>query len=242
MRGNATVTPTHHRTTFADHGRISSGIAIALVCVCSLFFSDLATAQDLTITGAVVDELGGAIVGAEVTVRDAAGAVVHTVAADAGGRFSIVGLRPGEYDVQAKNRLFEDAHTSVDVADGTSPFMLRLTMRVAGLTESLVVTGRRVEARRSETPQKIEIIAATDIERSVAADITDVLKKNAGVDVVQYNGVLSGVGIRGFRPEASGVNKRSLLLIDGRPSGITNQATLLLDNVDHIAVMKGPAS
>ena len=73
----------------------------------------------------------------------------------------------------------------------------------------------------------------------MAADITDVLKKNAGVDVVQYNGVLSGVGIRGFRPETSGINKRSLLLIDGRPSGVTNLATLLLDNVDRIEVMKG---
>jgi vitamin B12 transporter len=76
----------------------------------------------------------------------------------------------------------------------------------------------------------------------MATDITDVLKKNSGVDVVQYNGVLSGIGIRGFRPETSGLNKRSLLLIDGRPSGVTNLATLLLDNVDHIEVLKGPAS
>jgi vitamin B12 transporter len=242
MRGNATVTPTHRRTTVADQRRMSTAIAMVLVCVCSLCFTDRATAQDLAITGAVVDELGGAIVGADVTVRDAAGTVVHTVAADAGGRFSVAGLRPGKYAVEAKNPLFEDARTSVDVAAGSSPSMLRLTMKVAGLNETLVVTGRRVETRRSETPQKIEIIAATDIERSVASDITDVLKKNAGVDVVQYNGVLSGVGIRGFRPETSGVNKRSLLLIDGRPSGVTNLATLLLDNVDRIEVMKGPAS
>ena len=43
------------------------------------------------------------------------------------------------------------------------------------------------------------------------------LKKNAGVDVVQYSGALSGIGIRGFRPQFSGINKRSLLLIDGPP-------------------------
>ena len=240
MRGNATVTLTDHRTTFADRSRTSSAIALAFVCMCSL--SVALTAQDLAITGAVVDELGGAIAGADVTLRDAAGGVVHTVSADAGGRFSIVGLRPGKYEVQAQSRLFEDAHTSVDVAAGDSPSVLRLTMKVAGLTESLVVTGRRVETRLSETPQKIEIVAAADIERSVASDITDVLKKNAGVDVVQYNGVLSGIGIRGFRPETSGINKRSLLLIDGRPSGVTNLATLLLDQVDRIEVMKGPAS
>lgn len=242
MRDNATVTPTDHRPTFTDRNRMAGAVVLAFVCVCSLAFPDQAAAQDLAITGAVVDELGGAIVGADITVRDAAGAVVHTVGADASGRFSIVGLRPGKYDVEARNRLFEDAHAAVDVAAGASPSMLRLTMKVAGLTESLVVTGRRVETRLSQTPQKIEIIAATDIERSVASDLTDVLKKNAGVDVVQYNGVLSGVGIRGFRPELSGINKRSLLLIDGRPSGVTNLATLLLDNVDRIEVMKGPAS
>ena len=98
------------------------------------------------------------------------------------------------------------------------------------------------ETRLAETPQKIEVIDATDIERSVAADLTDVLKKNAGVDVVQYSGALSGIGIRGFRPQFSGINKRSLLLIDGRPSGVTNLATLLLDNVERIEVLKGAAS
>src|SRR5207237_4673831 len=39
-----------------------------------------------------------------------------------------------------------------------------------------------------------------------------------------------------------GVNKRSLLLIDGRPSGVTNLATLLLDDVERIEVLKGAAS
>jgi vitamin B12 transporter len=221
---------------------MSSAIAIALVCLRSLFFCDPAGAQDVTLTGAVVDELGGAIVGANVTVRDATGTAVQAAAADAGGRFSIAGLRPGRYTVEARHALFEDAHASVAVAAGATAPMLRLTMKVAGLSEELIVTGRRVETRLSETPQKIEIVTPADIERTVASDLTDVLKKNAGVDVVQYNGVLSGVGIRGFRPETSGVNKRSLLLIDGRPSGATNLATLLLDNVDHIEVMKGPAS
>ena len=59
---------------------------------------------------------------------------------------------------------------------------------------------------------------------------------------MQYSGVLSGIGIRGFRPETSGLNKRSLLLIDGRPSGVTNLSTLMLDGVERIEVLKGPAS
>ena len=131
---------------------------------------------------------------------------------------------------------------SVIVAESGSAVALRAVLKAGGFADSVVVTARRVGTRVAETPQKIEVIDATDIERSVASDLTDVLKKNAGVDVVQYSGALSGIGIRGFRPQFSGINKRSLLLIDGRPSGVTNLATLLLDNVERIEVLKGAAS
>ena len=113
----------------------------------------------------------------------------------------------------------------------------------AVFSDTVVVTATRAETRVKETPQKVEIVDATDLERTVAADITDVLKKNAGVDVIQYAGALSGIGIRGFRPQFSGINKRSLLLIDDRPSGVTNLATLQqMDNVERIEVLKGAAS
>ena len=108
--------------------------------------------------------------------------------------------------------------------------------------DEVVVTAGRVETRRIETPQRVEVITREDIERTPAVDLTDVLKKTVGVDVIQYPGVLSGIGIRGFRPEFGGINKRSLLLIDGRPAGATNLATILLDNVERIEVLRGPAS
>ena len=115
-------------------------------------------------------------------------------------------------------------------------------LRPGGFSEDVVVTGRRIASRLADTPQKIEVVDATDIERTVAADLTDVLKKNAGVDVIQYSGVLSGIGIRGFRPQFSGINKRSLLLIDGRPAGATNLGTVRLDGFDRVEILKGAAS
>jgi hypothetical protein len=198
-----------------------------------------AAGAQTAVTGVVVDQLGGAIAGATIAVRNQAGEPFATVVAAASGAFTLTELTPGRCQVEVSHPLFESAATSVEIVLNDAAPFLRITLRIAGLVESMVVTGRRVETRLSEMPQKIEIVAAEDIERSVAADITDVLKKNAGVDVVQYNGVLSGIGMRGFRPEISGINKRSLLLIDGRPSGVTNLATLLLGNVDHIEVLKG---
>lgn len=108
--------------------------------------------------------------------------------------------------------------------------------------DTIVVTGRRAESRLEDTPQRIEVISQTDIERTPVRELTDLLKKNSSVDVIQYPGNLSGIGIRGFRPEYSGINKRSLLLIDGRPAMSTNLSLVNLDQVQRIEVLKGPAS
>lgn len=108
--------------------------------------------------------------------------------------------------------------------------------------EAVVVTGRRTVSRLEDTPQRIEIIDAQDIERTPARELTDLLKKNSSVDVIQYPGNLSGIGIRGFVPEFSGINKRSLLLVDGRPAMSTNLSLVNMDQIERVEVLKGPAS
>jgi vitamin B12 transporter len=180
--------------------------------------------------------------GARVTVADEAGRIVLASTTNGQGAFAVERLDPGVYTASIELSLFVTATERVTVPSTGSAPMLRTVLRAGGFAEHVVVTGRRVETRITETPQKIEIVDATDLGRTVAADLTDVLKKSAGVDVVQYSGALSGIGIRGFRPQFSGINKRSLLLIDGRPSGVTNLATLPLDDIDHIEVLKGAAS
>jgi vitamin B12 transporter len=196
----------------------------------------------VSVPGVVVDEVGAIVAGARVTVSDASGVVVQTVTSGTTGTFSLHGLVPGAYALLVELNLFLPSTERVTVPASGSPAPVRVVLKAGGFTESVVVTARRVETRMAETPQRIEVIDATDIERTVAADLTDLLKKNAGVDVIQYTGALSGVGIRGFRPQIAGINKRSLLLVDGRPSGVTNLATLLLDNADRIEVLKGAAS
>ncbi|MBN4065658.1 TonB-dependent receptor, partial [Desulfocapsa sp. AH-315-G09] len=76
----------------------------------------------------------------------------------------------------------------------------------------------------------------------VAYTLTEQLKKNSSIGVIEYPGALAGIGIRGFRPEFSGITKHSLVLINGRPAGATNLATILSDNIERIEVLKGPAS
>lgn len=108
--------------------------------------------------------------------------------------------------------------------------------------DPIVVTAGRSRQKLKDVPQKVEVINNKDIAATPALDVTDILKKAAAVNVIQYPGILSGVGIRGFRPQFSGLNQRTLLLINGRPAGTTNLGSIDLNNVDHIEVLKGPAS
>ena len=126
-------------------------------------------------------------------------------------------------------------------ATGTAPALVVLA--AGGFAEEVVVTGRRVETRLAETPQKVEVIDATDIERTVAADLTDVLKKNAGVDVIQYSG--RALGHRHpWIPSAVLRHQQALAAADRRPAVRRHQSRprSCLDGVERIEVLKGAAS
>lgn len=106
----------------------------------------------------------------------------------------------------------------------------------------MTVSVTRLKVEPEKLPQKIELIDPLDLALTPAQDITDVLKKNASIDVVQYPGLLSVVGIRGFRPSLFGVNSQTLTLINGRQAGTTNLASLQTFNLERIEVVKGPVS
>ena len=143
------------------------------------------------LTGTVVDEAGSAVPGARVTANDVRGAIRQTTTTDGAGTFALRGLAPGTYVVLVEMPLFTPSSETVTIPTDGPSSTLRTVLKTAGLAETVVVTARRAEARLAETPQKIEVIDSVDLERSVAADLTDVLKKNAGVEVVQLLGLVS---------------------------------------------------
>src|SRR5690606_13981409 len=112
----------------------------------------------------------------------------------------------------------------------------------AYLLEGVTVTTTRAPALRTELPQKVEVVTRTDLERTVAADVSDALKTTATVDGIQYPALLSDVAMRGLRPQSSGISPRTLILLDGRPAGATNLASFDLSAVERVEVLKGLAS
>src|ERR1041385_233256 len=91
-------------------------LAIAL----GALWASLAVAQERagSLRGQVLDELGGAIVGANVTVIDAKG-VEKSVITNNAGTYTINGLAPGKYTVRAANTGFAISETpDVEVTSG----------------------------------------------------------------------------------------------------------------------------
>ena len=83
-----------------------------------------------SLRGQVLDELGGAIVGASVTVIDAKG-VEKSVVTNNAGTYTVNGLAPGKYTVRAVNAGFAISETpDVEVTSG-KPVQFDVTLKVA---------------------------------------------------------------------------------------------------------------
>ncbi|MDF3849032.1 TonB-dependent receptor [Achromobacter denitrificans] len=107
----------------------------------------------------------------------------------------------------------------------------------------VVVTATRNEQRLDDVPSSMEVVDGKVLQDTVATSFIDQLKKNASVDVIQYPNGLAGIGLRGMRPNFEfTINPRTLVLIDGRPSGSTSFTTLSPESIERVEVLKGPAS
>lgn len=105
----------------------------------------------------------------------------------------------------------------------------------------VVVTATRMGLPLKNVPQKVEIIDSKKIATVQADNAADLLKRTVNLDIIQYPGASSAVGMRGFAPSAHNRNY-TLVLIDGKPAGTTNLTSISTDFIERIEVVKGPYS
>jgi len=107
--------------------------------------------------------------------------------------------------------------------------------------QEVTVHASRMERKLKDLPQKVEIIPSSLIKSLPAENLAEVLKRTTNLDIIQYPGLSAAIGMRGFSPSAH-ARSYTLLLINGKPAGTTNLATINLDNVEQIEIVKGSYS
>ncbi|MDD4912691.1 MAG: TonB-dependent receptor [Sideroxydans sp.] len=109
--------------------------------------------------------------------------------------------------------------------------------------DEVVVTATRAEQALTQTLSHVTVIARHDIESSQAVDVPTLLKSLAGFEVYQSGGVgkQSSLFVRGSN------SSHTLVLVDGvrinsATAGTTQIDQLMLDQIDHIEIVRGNAS
>lgn len=133
--------------------------------------------------GLVSDPTGASVPDAKVElVGDTAAA--RATASDAAGRYRFEGVEPGVYTLRVAARSFRVSERRVDVA-GSEPVVVDLQLAVAGLRETVRVTGERtradVEDERALTPGGVTVVATGELQRRHVSGLADMLRYVPGM-------------------------------------------------------------
>lgn len=109
------------------------------------------------------------------------------------------------------------------------------------LLNEITVTATRSNLPLKQIPQKVEIITQKQIAAIPSQNLGEILKRSTNLDILEYPGAMVTIGMRGFAPSAHN-RSYTVLLVDGKPAGTNNLATLPSDMIERIEVIKGPYS
>jgi len=113
-------------------------VAIALLFICSNLFSQ--TNQG-SIQGAVLDQSGGAIAGAMVTVIDVSRGLSRALTTDSAGQYVANDLNPGTYTVRAEAKGFQALEHSGVLVEVGQTVRVDMTVQPGEQTQTVTVTG-----------------------------------------------------------------------------------------------------
>ena len=113
----------------------------------------------------------------------------------------------------------------------------------ASTLEPVIVTAARVSQPIADALADVTVIGADEILRSGVQSLAELLQRQPGVEIVQNGGpgTVSGALLRGAN------RGQTLVLIDGlragsSSAGSTTLEAIPLDQIDHIEILRGPAS
>jgi outer membrane receptor protein involved in Fe transport len=216
---------------------------LTIICVI-LMYAAPANAQTGQVTGAVVDPAGLGVPGATVQIAGAAGRELTTSGQTGSYRFS--GLRSGTYRVTATLVGFSQAVSSDVVVAEAEVVVPPLTLKLASLTETVVVSSTRNDTPLIDAPSTMTVLTSAELQSSPAQNYGDLLRSVPGLNVIQ----LSARDVNITSRQATGtLSNTQLVLLDGRSVYLDFFGIVLwdlmpsnVDNIKQIEVVRGPAS
>jgi carboxypeptidase family protein/TonB-dependent receptor-like protein len=156
----------------------------ALIIAFALFTYTAAFGQTATSTlsGTMRDEAGGAIPGAAITVKNIATGALRTIKTDGEGRYFMLNLDPGEYELRAEAPGYKTAFRNRLILAVGGTTTLDLTLSVGTISDSVYVEagGALIETSKVEISR---VIATKEIETlpNIGRNFVDFVKLSSGV-------------------------------------------------------------
>jgi len=212
--------------------------ALLTIVLATVSSSHAAFAQESgTLAGSLVDETGGALVKVALEVR---GAIVRERLSDAAGRFTFLGLPPGDYELTATLAGFDSIRRVFRIASGKTT-SLSLTMIIASLAQTLVTAAKTGTTDVQSSPLAVSTISSDALSRFAIRTIDDAAVQTPLVTFTQ-NTTFGQLSIRGIGTNAvfAGADPSSAMYLDGVYLARPAMAFTDLLDVERIEVVRGP--
>ena len=204
----------------------------SFVLLFSLSLTSIAAAEP--VGGRVVDPSGRPVPRARVRAVDTSGKVIGEVFTSIDGRFRLE-LASSDCTVQASLSGFTEAEAkcATDAA---------LTLGLAPLSQSVVVTANRSETPGGQVASATTVFDAEDIERRQTPSVADLLAGSPGVTVSRSGGygAVTSLFVRG------GESNYNKVLLDGiplnEPGGTFDFSHLTSENIERLEIVRGAQS
>jgi outer membrane receptor protein involved in Fe transport len=218
--------------------RLLSAAGIILVLARSAF------AQSGTITGTVVDGSGSVVPGA--TVVAAAPSANESTTTGSNGEYTLNGLADGTYQLTVTLSGFATATRSGIVVSGSTVDVPAITLNVATLAETIVVSASKTESALIDAPATMSVVSTEVLATTPAQNYADLLRSVPGVNAIQLSA--RDVNLTN-RQATSTLTNSQLVLLDGRSIYLDFFGLVLWDllptnlgDIQQIEVVRGPAS
>ena len=213
----------------------------------SLLLSVLSFGQASTsIKGEIVDENGGKVSGADVRLRSRTGVQVSTATAN-DGAFEFRDLPSGHYLIEVQANGFATFASDEIVVERGQAKQLRLTLKVAGINENIVVTATGTAQRADEVSKVVSLLDSQQIDDKRELALWESLRGIPGVRVQQQGspGAITSIRLRGQRQYDTAVLLDGLRVRDASDIG-GSAASLTSDLVpvaaDRLEILRGSGS